>query len=108
MPTVFTEHGAIMLAAVLNSPIAVQASVRVVRAFVRLREMLSSNRELAAKFSELEHRLDGHDTSIQQLFGAIRKLLEPPPSEPERREIGFRVKGRTSLAVGRTSPAPRL
>ncbi|MGD1018788.1 MAG: ORF6N domain-containing protein [Verrucomicrobiia bacterium] len=89
-PRVFTEHGAIMLASVLNSPVAVQASVRVVRAFVRLREMLASNRDLAQKLVELERKFEGHDDAIRNLFEAIRQLLTPP--EPKRRKIGFQVR----------------
>ncbi|MGD0058839.1 MAG: ORF6N domain-containing protein [Verrucomicrobiia bacterium] len=89
-PWVFTEHGAIMLASVLNSPVAVEASVRVVRAFVRLREMLASNRELAQKLAELERKFEGHDDAIRDLFEAIRQLLASP--EPKRRKIGFHVK----------------
>lgn len=90
LPWVFTEHGAIMLASVLNSDVAVQASVRVVRAFVRLREMVSGNTALAAKLAELERRLDSHDGSIANLFLAIRQLLTPP-AKPKR-EIGFHVR----------------
>jgi hypothetical protein len=92
LPWVFTEHGAIMLASVLNSDTAVQASVRVVRAFVRLREIVSANAELAAKFAQLERRLDSHDEAIAQLFEAIRQLLAPPPEK--KREIGFHVRER--------------
>src|SRR5437764_12074001 len=77
LPWVFTEHGAIMLASVLNSPVAVEASIRVVRAFVHLREMLATNRELAVKFAELERRLDGHDVAIKNIFDAIREMLKP-------------------------------
>jgi hypothetical protein len=91
-PWAFTEHGAIMLAAVLNSDVAIEASVRVVRAFVRLREMVSANAELAAKFAQLERRLDSHDEAIAQLFAAIRQLLAPPPAK--KREIGFHVRER--------------
>jgi hypothetical protein len=93
-PWVFTEHGGIMLASVLNSDIAVQASVRVVRAFVRLREMVAANVHLAAKLAELEHRLDSHDEAIVDLFAALKRLLEPPePPEPKKkREIGFHVR----------------
>jgi ORF6N domain len=93
LPWVFTEHGAIMLASVLNSDIAVEASVRVVRAFVRLREIVSANAELAAKFAELERRLDSHDEAIAQLFAAIRQLLAPAPEK--KREIGFHVRERS-------------
>jgi ORF6N domain-containing protein len=91
LPWAFTEHGAIMLASVLNSDIAVDASVRVVRAFVRLREMVLANAELAHKLGELERRLDGHDEAIGNLFEAIRQLLEPPRPETKR-EIGFHVR----------------
>jgi hypothetical protein len=91
-PWVFTEHGAIMLASVLNSDVAISASVRVVRAFVRLREIISANAELAAKFAQLERRLDGHDEAIAQLFAAIRQLLAPAPEK--KREIGFHVRER--------------
>jgi ORF6N domain len=91
LPWVFTEHGALMLASVLNSAIAVQASVRVVRAFVRMREMVAANAQLAAKLQELERRLDSHDEGIANLFAALKQLLEP--SEPtKRREIGFHVR----------------
>jgi len=92
LPWVFTEHGAIMLASVLNSPIAVEASVRVVRAFVFLREQLLANRELARKFAELEKRTDTNDESIAALFEAIRRLLEPPSSNEPKREIGFHMR----------------
>ena len=92
LPWVFTEHGAIMLASVLNSQVAVDASVRVVRAFVYLREQLLANREQARKFAELEKRLDAHDESIAALFEAIRRLLEPPASDEPKREIGFHLR----------------
>ncbi len=91
LPYVFTEHGAIMLASVLNSPVAIEASVRVVRAFVHLREMLAGNRQLAAKFAELERRLDGHDESLKKLFDAIRRMLNPDAPAKPTREIGFHV-----------------
>jgi len=92
LPWVFTEHGAIMLASVLSSPVAIDASVRVVRAFVYLREQLTANRELSKKFAELEKRLDSHDDSLAALFEAIRQLLEPVTSEPTRREIGYHIR----------------
>ena len=90
-PWVFTEHGAIMLASVLNSDIAAQASVRVVRAFVRLREMVAANAQLSSQLEELERRLDSHDEAIVDLFAALKQLLEPP-EPPKRREIGFHVR----------------
>lgn len=87
LPYAFTEHGAIMVASVLNTPRAVQVSVYVVRAFVRLREMLSTHKELARKLAELEKRIQGHDEEIILLFEAIRQLMEPP-GKPGKR-IGF-------------------
>jgi hypothetical protein len=91
LPLAFTEHGAIMAATVLNSPRAVEMSVYVVRAFVRLRELPSSNRELARRFAQLETRLDKkltqHDEAIAAILSAIRQLMNPPV--PKRRPIGF-------------------
>src|SRR5437667_1078140 len=94
LPWVFTEHGAIMLASVLNSDIAVHASVRVVRAFVRLHEMVAANAQLAAKLEELERRLDSHDEAIVDLFAALKRLLEPEPKP--KREIGFHARERSA------------
>ena len=88
-PYAFTEHGAIMAATVLNSERAVEMSVFVVRAFVRLRETLANNQQLAGKIDELEQRLDVHDASIQELIEAIRELMAPPP--PTGRTIGFEL-----------------
>ena len=87
LPYAFTEHGTIMAANVLNSERAVQASVEVVRAFVRLRQMLASNAELAHKLEELERK---YDRQFKVVFDAIRQLMTP--SEPKRKQIGFRAK----------------
>lgn len=87
LPNVFTEHGAIMAANVLNSKMAVQASVQVVRAFIKLRQMLASNAELASKLNELELK---YDAQFKVVFDAIRMLMTPP--EPTRKQIGFRAK----------------
>ncbi|HWN08418.1 MAG TPA: ORF6N domain-containing protein [Pyrinomonadaceae bacterium] len=84
LPNAFTEHGAIMAASVLNSKTAVEASVEVVRAFIRLRQMLSSNVELARRLSELEKK---YDAQFRVVFDAIRQLMTP--SEPKRKQIGF-------------------
>ena len=94
LPVAFIEHGAIMLASVLNSDVAVQASVRVVRAFVKLREMVAANAQLAVKLEELERRLDSHDEAIVDLFAALKRLVEPL-APPKRREIGFHVRERS-------------
>src|SRR5207245_2393173 len=78
-----------------KSNIAVQASVRVVRACVRLREMVAANAQLAVKLNELERRLDSHDEAIVNLFAALKGLLEPPVPT-KKREIGFQVRERSS------------
>ena len=87
-PFAFTEHGAIMAASVLNSERAVAASVYVVRAFVKMREIVSSTRELEAKMVELEHRVTGHDENIQALVSAIRQLMAPP-EKAKKGKMGF-------------------
>jgi len=91
-PYAFTEHGAVMLASVLNSKIAVEASIQVVRAFVRLRQVLATHKELAAKLAELEARIEGHDENITALFEAIRQLMTPP-AKP-RKPIGFAAQSK--------------
>jgi len=83
-PNAFTEHGAVMLASVLNSPIAIEASIQVVRAFVKLREILADNKELAEKLANLENKFD-HNFSV--VFEAIRQLMKPE-AKPKPR-IGF-------------------
>jgi len=92
LPNAFTEHGAIMVASVLNTKRAIQVSVFVVRAFVKLREMLSTHKELAHKLAELERKLQNHDESIRSLVVAIRQLMAPPESEPPKKRIGFLVE----------------
>jgi len=84
LPFAFTEHGAIMAANVLSSKGAAQASVQVVRAFIRLRQMLASNAELARKLSEIERK---YDAQFKVVFDAIKQLMTPP--EPQRKQIGF-------------------
>jgi len=86
----FTEQGVAMLSSVLNSPRAVQVNIEIMRAFVRLREVTATNRELAQKLAELEQRIASHDEEIQTIFEAIRQLMTPP--EPPRKEIGFHIK----------------
>lgn len=86
-PMAFTEHGAVMLASVLNSPVAVHASIQVVRAFIQLRALMTTHADLALRLDELERR---YDHRFQVVFAAIRRLIQPPES-PERPRIGFRV-----------------
>ncbi|MBM3358122.1 MAG: ORF6N domain-containing protein [Betaproteobacteria bacterium] len=88
LPWVFTEHGALMAANLLRSRRAVQASLHVVRAFVRLREMVAANKELSKKLDELERRVSHHDEAIASIVQAIRELATPPEPKPGRR-IGF-------------------
>lgn len=87
LPYAFTEHGAIMAATVLNSKRAIQMSIFVVRAFVRIREALATSRQIAVKLAELERRIANHDTDIQELVQAIQELMAPPPRTG--RNIGF-------------------
>ena len=88
LPWVFTEHGALQLASVLNSKTAIEASIRVVQVFVSMREQLSAHKELAGKLAELEGPITGHDEALQNLFVAIRQLIAPPLPE-NRKQIGF-------------------
>lgn len=97
LPWAFTEPGAIMAANVLNSTRAVQMSVFVVRAFVKMRELLGSTKELARQLRDLEAkltaRLDGHEAAIVDVLQRIMRLLDPPPEPPQpRRQIGFHAR----------------
>ncbi|MBK5102463.1 MAG: ORF6N domain-containing protein, partial [Desulfobacteraceae bacterium] len=94
-PYAFTEHGAIMAASVLNTPRAIEASIFVVRAFVKLREMLATHKELERKLIPLE---ETYDEQFKVVFEAIRALMSPP--EKPRKPIGFEVKERAA-AYGR-------
>lgn len=87
LPLAFTEHGAIMAATLLNSPRATEISVHVVRAFVELKSMLASNREMANKLFQLERKVSRHDLAIAELIDSMRALLSPPDSP--KQPIGF-------------------
>lgn len=89
-PYAFTEQGVAMLSSVLNSKRAVKMNIAIMRAFVKLRETLETNSELARKFAELEQRVGTHDDEIAAVIAAIRQLMAPP--EKPRREIGFHVR----------------
>jgi hypothetical protein len=89
LPYAFTEHGAIMAASVLNSAQAIQTSIFVVRAFVRLRRMLASDEALATRLKRLEKTVGAHSRQIVAIVDAIR-LLMPPPEEPPKEPFGFR------------------
>ena len=91
-PLAFTEHGAVMLAAVLNSPVAVAASIQIVRAFNRLRQMALVHKDLAFALAELARKVAGHDEQFKVVFDAIRELMEPP-AKPHK-QIGFTPPGK--------------
>lgn len=93
-PYAFTEHGAIMAATVLNSELAIEMSVFVVLAFVRMRRAIAGNRHILTKLTELERRMESHDTDIQDLMDAIRELMSP--AEPTRSRIGFEAPSEAS------------
>lgn len=89
LPYAFTEQGVAMLSSVINSERAVQVNIAIMRAFVKLREILSTHKELAHKLAELERKMDKHDKDIGLIFEAIRQLMAPPPEKPKR-WIGFK------------------
>ena len=89
LPHVFTEHGVAMLASVLNSERAIKISIAIIKTFVKLREIISTHKELAYKLAELEHKIGRHDEDIQAIFEVIRKLMAPPPVKPKP-QIGFK------------------
>lgn len=90
LPYAFTEQGIAMLSSVLNSERAIQMNIAIMRAFVKLREIITSNKELAQKLIELERKIEVHDDEIQEIYEVIRRLLEPP--QQPRRQIGFRIE----------------
>jgi hypothetical protein len=88
LPYVFTEHGVLMAANVLNSPRAVAVSVALIKAFVRLREVLATNQVVAKRLAEVEKTLVTHDAALRDIYQRIKPLLLPPP-DPPRKKIGF-------------------
>ena len=100
-PYAFTEQGVAMLSSVLRSERAVKVNIAIMRAFVKLRETLETNRELARKFAELEQRVGQHDDEIAAIIDAIRQLMAP--TEKPRREIGFHVREKAPRYRARTA-----
>ncbi len=92
LPAAFTEHGAIMVASILNSPEAVAMSVFVVRAFVQMRERLAANAKIIKRLAEIDKTLLEHDQALSVIWKRLQPLLAPPP-DPPRRKIGFDYKG---------------
>lgn len=89
LPYAFTEPGVAMLSSVINSETAIQVNIRIIRVFIRLREMIGANKELGYKFTELERKIQNHESDIQAIFEAIRRIMSPP-SAPPKPKIGFR------------------
>jgi len=89
LPYAFTEQGVAMLSSVLNSERAIQVNIAIMRAFVKLKQILYAHKELVHKLDELERKIEKHDVDIQSIFRAIRQLMAPPPEKP-RRMIGFK------------------
>lgn len=89
MPHVFTEQGVAMLSTALNSERAIQVNIEIMRTFVRLRQILATHKRLASKLGTLEKRLDRHEDKIQAVFEALRRLMDPPPSEKPKIPLGF-------------------
>jgi hypothetical protein len=88
-PYVFTEHGVAMLSSVLNSERAIEINIMIMRAFVRIRQMVSLNRALAKRLASIERRLTGHDADVQHLYRLIQELASPMEEAPDKRFIGF-------------------
>ncbi len=87
LPYAFTEQGVAMLSSILNSERAIQVNIAIMRAFVKLRKILSSHKELAEKLKQLERKVESHDFEIKRIFDAIRRLMEP--EKEEKKKIGF-------------------
>ena len=92
LPHAFTEHGAVMLACILNSEKAIQANIQIVRVFTAIRELALLNKDLLLKIEQIEQKLGMHDKEISVIFLTIKKMLEPKPP-PKRNRIGFRKDG---------------
>ncbi|MEW6086761.1 MAG: ORF6N domain-containing protein [bacterium] len=99
MPYAFTEHGVAMLASVLKSETAIKISIVIVKAFVKLREIISMHKEFAHKLNQLERKIEGHDEEIKTIFTAIRQLMASP--EPKQSKIGFIREKRVKYQLAR-------
>ena len=88
LPYVFTEHGAVMLAGILNSDRAIEVNIQIVRIFTKMKEMLLTHKDILLKLEQLENKVSSHDENIQMIFEALKQLLNPP-QEPRKR-IGFK------------------
>ena len=89
LPYAFTEHGALQAANILNSPRAVQMSVFVIRAFVKMRDELAANSAMVKRLAQIDSTLFLHDSALRDLYQKLRPLLAPPPEPPPKPRIGF-------------------
>ncbi len=87
LPYAFTEHGAVMLACILNSDIAIQANIQIIRVFTTIREIALQNKDMLLKIEKLEQRIGKHDKELQIVFETFREMMDQPP--PKRNRIGF-------------------
>ena len=107
LPFVFTEHGALMAANILNSDRAVAMSVYVIRAFVKMREDLATNAAILKRLAEIDKDLLVHDAALRDIYQKLQPLLAPPP-EPSKTEIGFHVKEDATPYRARRWTRPRV
>jgi len=89
LPYVFTEHGAVMLASILNSDRAVEVNIQIVKVFIKMREMLFTHKDILLQLEKIERKLTGHDEDIQLIFQYLKQLLNPP--QQPRKRIGFKT-----------------
>lgn len=87
LPYAFTEQGVAMLSSILNSDLAIKVNIQIIRIFTRMREMLSTHKDILLKLEEIEKKVNAHDQEIQVIFEYLKQLLNPP--NPPRRRIGF-------------------
>ena len=90
LPFAFTEHGAVMLASVLNSERAIVVNIQIVRVFTKMRELLLTHKDILLQLEKIEKKMTGHDEDIALIFQYLKQLLNPP--QPPRRKIGFKRK----------------
>lgn len=103
LPNAFTEHGAIMAASILNTPRAVEVSIFVVQAFVKLRQFALNHQEILKKLADLERNVSAHDDAIMQIVTALRQLMTSPKDEKPKRRIGFHAANDDVLQSKRKS-----
>jgi hypothetical protein len=94
LPYVFTEHGVLMLSSVLNSPVAIQMSIHIIKVFTKLREMLSTHKDVLLKLEKIENQTDKNSTDIKKIFNALKQLLSPIKEvQKPRVKIGYKTSG---------------